>query len=138
MVLRRIALLSLPILSLVAAGVAEAGERGHVANRPHGPHGGWSHHGSHGGNHAGNHRPRPSQSGISSSYGLPSVIPGLGTFAGNVIATRVKGVGNYFAAEGNAPQVIMAPDIRPKARIIIVGQSGNPCSYEAGVCVIRP
>jgi hypothetical protein len=72
--------------------------------------------------------------------GLPSVISGLGTFAGSLSALRVRGNGIYFASDftrtGNPGETLLAP--RPK--VISVGvpeNAGQACAYEAGVCVIR-
>lgn len=70
--------------------------------------------------------------------GLPSVVPGLGTFAGSIAAVRAKGNGIYFASDISVRKT--APYQAPKARIIEVSLE-NPegaCSFEAGVCVIRP
>ncbi|NTF33189.1 hypothetical protein [Rhizobium skierniewicense] len=72
--------------------------------------------------------------------GLPSYIRGIGTYAGGVSAIRAPRNGIYFAAEGtdrNATDTIQSPN-RP--RIIHVNRKtvGAECSYEAGVCVIRP
>lgn len=70
--------------------------------------------------------------------GLPSVVPGLGTFAGSIAAVRVNNNGIYFTSSVAARKV--APYQAPKARIIEVSQEnpGSACSFEAGVCVIRP
>lgn len=71
--------------------------------------------------------------------GLPSVVPGIGTFSGGISALRIKGNGVFIAVDGGvAPQVI---DYRaPKAKIIEVSAENQDeaCSFEAGVCVIRP
>jgi hypothetical protein len=72
--------------------------------------------------------------------GLPSYIRGIGTYAGAVSGMRAPRNGIYFAAEGtngNATSTIPSP-YRP--RIIHVNRKtmGAECSYEAGVCVIRP
>lgn len=70
--------------------------------------------------------------------GLPSVVPGIGTFAGSISAVRVRGSGMYFAIEGSRSGVI--PYRPPVARIIGIDaeMDDSACSYEAGVCVIRP
>lgn len=73
------------------------------------------------------------------SNGLPSVIPGIGTFVGSVSGLRVKGNGVFLAIDrGLRPQIIAYR--APKAKIIEISAE-NPdeaCSFEAGVCVIRP
>lgn len=73
------------------------------------------------------------------SNGLPSVIPGIGTFVGSVSGLRIKGNGVFLAIDrGLRPQVIAYR--APKAKIIEISTE-NPdeaCSFEAGVCVIRP
>lgn len=76
--------------------------------------------------------------GISGS-GLPSVLPGIGTYAGSVSAVSFRGVGTYFAIDhtGRRTRTVVPA---PKALIIEVDAetSDAACSYEAGVCVIRP
>ncbi len=69
--------------------------------------------------------------------GLPSVVPGIGTFAGSVSAARVRGNGIYFAVEGSRSDVVSYRP--PVAKIIEVEaeMEDSACSYEAGVCVIR-
>lgn len=71
--------------------------------------------------------------------GLPSVVPGLGTFAGSLTAVRVKGTGIYMAIE-KWPVNSRNTYQPPKAKIIeIDAETGDAaCSFEAGVCVIRP
>ena len=71
--------------------------------------------------------------------GLPSILPGIGTYAGAVSAAGERGNGIYFSADNASvlrPDVILAP----KAKIIVVDFEGDSpaCSFEAGVCVIRP
>lgn len=69
--------------------------------------------------------------------GLPSVVPGIGTFAGSISAARVRGNGIYFAVEGSRSDVVSYRP--PVAKIIEVEaeMEDSACSYEAGVCVIR-
>lgn len=76
--------------------------------------------------------------------GLPSVVPGLGTFSGNLAAVRIRGNGIYFAKAGN-PLATAMRDTRPSGntagpKIIHVNAATAKasCRYEAGVCVIRP
>ena len=80
----------------------------------------------------------PHRRAVVGGAGLPSVVPGIGTFAGSISAVRVRGSGIYFAIEGSRSDVI--PYRPPVARIIEVDaqMDDSACSYEAGVCVIRP
>lgn len=92
------------------------------------------------------HSRHPDRSGYDRHYqqtvvggaGLPSVIPDIGTFAGSISAVRVRGAGIYFAIEGSRSDVVTYRP--PVARIIEVDaeMDDSACSYEAGVCVIRP
>jgi hypothetical protein len=77
-----------------------------------------------------------------STGGLPSYVRGVGTFSGAISALKVKGNGIYFGFNGGLSRSrssVSAP-LAPKARIINVSAKtlGSECSYEAGVCVIRP
>lgn len=77
--------------------------------------------------------------GIVGSDGLPSVIPGVGTFVGNLSAVRIKGNGIFIAVDRPATRRnVTAP--APKAQIIEISAENedSACSFEAGVCVIRP
>lgn len=122
MVSRRLGLLSAMTVALLVSTAALAGEWGiDGASRD-----GWNRH-----HH---HNPPPSYGG---GYGLPTIVPGLGTFAGTISALRVRGVGTYFYVEGfGGTKRDMIP--APKAKIISVETERDPCSYESGVCVIRP
>jgi hypothetical protein len=84
-------------------------------------------------NHRHHDRDVPSFSGD----GLPSVIPGLGTFVGGISAVRIRGVGNYFYIEPNVASGIVQQQLRPKAKVVETGKNAG-CSMENGVCVIRP
>ncbi|GAK71320.1 hypothetical protein RRU01S_16_00830 [Agrobacterium rubi TR3 = NBRC 13261] len=73
--------------------------------------------------------------------GLPSHIGGVGTYAGGISAIRAPQNGIYFAADdgvGIRYSSTTRSAVRP--RIIHVNKKtvGAECSYEAGVCVIRP
>ncbi|TRL32998.1 hypothetical protein [Rhizobium straminoryzae] len=76
---------------------------------------------------------------------LPSVVPGLGTFAGSLLAMRIRGNGLYLLREAGAVAARPAPANPPSARIIeISSDTGRDaflpkaaCTIEAGVCVIR-
>ncbi|MDQ0420633.1 hypothetical protein J2045_001657 [Peteryoungia aggregata LMG 23059] len=110
----RLALTALSVLLIGTSGVAQAGD-----------HDQWNHRGQ---SHA-----------IIGSNGLPSVIPGIGTFAGNVSALRIKGNGVFFAIDRTPGPKVVAYRA-PKAKIIEISAE-NPeeaCSFEAGVCIIRP
>jgi hypothetical protein len=71
------------------------------------------------------------------SEGLPSYIPHLGTFVGDISALRVRGVGNFFYLS-KVLNGMGQPYIRPKAKIIHVDSTSSACSMENSVCVIRP
>lgn len=75
---------------------------------------------------------------IGGGYGVPVVIPGLGTFAGNISVLKIRGHGTYFYVDGigKGPAEEMVPP--PNAKVIHVGKEKNTCTYENGVCVIRP
>lgn len=61
-----------------------------------------------------------------------------GSYAGSADVYRADG-GTYVIGYGGynpyAPPATV--QLRPKAKVIDVRYAGNPCSYEAGVCVIR-
>ncbi|HXV29181.1 MAG TPA: hypothetical protein VD840_02515, partial [Sinorhizobium sp.] len=77
-------------------------------------------------------------------YDLPSVVPGLGTYAGNLSAFRDEGNGIYFSRTGDyrylAESSFDAAPPAKRAKVIIVSPQTNAlaCSWEAGVCVVRP
>lgn len=76
--------------------------------------------------------------GTIGSDGLPSVIPGVGTFVGNLSAVRIKGNGIFIAVDQRATsRHETAP--APKAQIIEISAENedSACAFEAGVCVIR-
>ncbi|WEX88938.1 hypothetical protein PZN02_001466 [Sinorhizobium garamanticum] len=85
--------------------------------------------------------------GSTGSYGgddFPSVTPGIGTYAGGISAFRQEGNGIYFSQYGNYNYLTEgAADPAPplnRAKIIVVSpqQNDRVCSWEHGVCVIRP
>lgn len=122
MVSRRLGFMMAMMAVLLVSTTSHAGEWGMDG----GSHDGW--------NRRHHHNPPPSYGG---GYGLPTIIPGLGTFAGTISALRVRGVGTYFYVEGfGGKKQEMIP--APKAKIISVESDRDPCSYESGVCVIRP
>lgn len=77
--------------------------------------------------------------------GLPSVIPGVGTFSGGISAVRIKGNGIFFAGERGLMSVPETSILQPTAKIISIDEDvasnsflpREACEYEAGVCVIR-
>ena len=87
------------------------------------------------GHHRHHHRHHDTTSGLVDST-LPSIIPGLGTYSGAFSALRVRGNGIYFSVSGLGSDRPARP--RPRAKIIDISSGiADPCSYEAGVCVIR-
>ncbi len=117
MPLSRVALASALTL-LLASTVASAGDRATDRDR-----------------HNDHHHDR----GIVGSDGLPSVVPGVGTFVGNLSAVRIKGNGIFIAVDRPATRRNEAVPA-PKAQIIEISAENEDgaCSFEAGVCVIRP
>ncbi|MDH4441196.1 MAG: hypothetical protein QE284_12505 [Rhizobium sp.] len=71
--------------------------------------------------------------------GLPSVVPGVGTFVGNLSAVRIKGNGIFIALDRRAGRGLAAAPT-PKVQIIEISAENedSACAFEAGVCVIRP
>lgn len=62
---------------------------------------------------------------------------GFGTYAGSSYAYDMNG-GTYVTGSGYRLYAASAKQaLAPKAKVIDVAK-GNSCSYEAGVCVIRP
>ncbi len=85
------------------------------------------------------HRHEHHQQSVFGGDGLPSVVPGVGTFVGSLSAVRIKGNGIFIALDRRQPRhsVIVAA---PKVQIIEISAENedSACSFEAGVCVIRP
>nr|WP_316656723.1 hypothetical protein [uncultured Gellertiella sp.] len=96
-----------------------------------GDHDGHRHHHRH---HGRWHRDYP----LNGGYGLPSIIPGLGTYAGAISAERVKGNGIYFYVDGLGDGGVEPVRPNPSAKVIKVEKNTSACAFEAGVCVIRP
>lgn len=96
------------------------------------------HRGEHGNGH---HHPRGHRHHhliIGGGEGVPVVIPGLGTFSGDISVLKIRGHGTYFYVDGlgnNEAEPMVPP---PNAKVIRVGKDKSPCSYEEKVCVIRP
>ena len=128
MVSRRLGIFTALLGTLVLANPAFSGEWRH-----HGGHDGWGHRHHH-------HRGHGNRLVIyGGGYGVPVVIPHNGTYSGTISAVRIRGIGTYFYAEGLGGDVVRArPVPAPAAKIVNVDKRKDPCSYEAGVCVIRP
>lgn len=70
--------------------------------------------------------------------GLPTRIPGLGTYVGGFGAVRDRGNGNYFAIDGDLARTATI-DTRAAKIIQVTPEAARAaCSIEHGVCVIRP
>ncbi|WP_149739153.1 hypothetical protein [Rhizobium sp. RU20A] len=84
------------------------------------------------------------QQPIHGGNGLPSVVPGIGTYTGGLSAVRIPGNGVYIQVDHNRgawPRAgVPIVEKNDAAKIIHVTPSANrsACSYEAGVCVVRP
>jgi hypothetical protein len=123
-VLKSVGSASLVLTALVAAGVPALTQDRNIRHR------------------------RPSQPPVevNGGVGLPSYIPGIGTYAGGLSATRFRGNGNYFYWQGDSGYVLVPTPERvvgkPKqgAKIIDVEKvlAERDCEDENGVCVIRP
>ena len=59
-----------------------------------------------------------------------------GIYAGSPYAYQTDG-GTYVGGDGYYRLAAPERNLAPKAKVIDVLYAGNPCSYEAGVCVIR-
>ncbi|MEO4043770.1 hypothetical protein AAFN47_19405 [Hoeflea sp. CAU 1731] len=82
----------------------------------------------------------------SGAVGLPTRIPGIGTYAGALAGERFRGNGNYFYYQGAygyipAPPAGKANTQPPQGmKIIEVGKDtpNEDCDEASGVCIIRP
>lgn len=72
--------------------------------------------------------------------GLPSHIRNVGTYAGATFAIRAPRNGTYVTAEGTTTNPLKTSSEWGRAKIIRINAKmmDAACSYEAGVCVIRP
>lgn len=72
--------------------------------------------------------------------GVPSQIRNVGTYAGSAYAMRARRNGTYMSADGaiNNPTDIRGNWTSPAIIRIKAKTMDEACSYEAGVCVIRP
>ncbi|THV22390.1 hypothetical protein [Peteryoungia ipomoeae] len=107
-----------PLAILAVAFPASSGERDHRHHRQGGHH---------------------KEQSVIGSAGLPSVVPGIGTFVGSISAVRIKGNG-VFVAVNRTPRSLVVDYRPPKARIIEVSaeNTDEACHFQAGVCIIRP
>ena len=73
-------------------------------------------------------------------YGLPTALPGVGTYVGGISAVASPGNGNYFTIDGSIDLAAPARALPPSAKIIDVGQraENEGCDMQHGVCIIRP
>lgn len=73
-------------------------------------------------------------------YGLPTSIPGAGTYVGGIEAVTDVGNGNYFAIDGSLDLAAQRTAARPMAKIIEVkpDEKNAGCEMQKGVCIIRP
>ncbi len=85
---------------------------------------------------------RPYVPGGDGSNGLPTFVPGLGTFSGGIAAQRDRGNGIYFSIRRRSTPALLPTGPTPAggAKVITVSpeQSRSGCDMENGVCVIRP
>lgn len=94
--------------------------------------------------HSHSHGPRAhwqAKQSVIGGDGLPSYVNRIGTYAGGISAVRFKRNGIYFSTDGGVAYLPVPGRIDAIGpHIIHVNErSANAnCSYEAGVCVIRP
>lgn len=73
-------------------------------------------------------------------YGLPTALPGVGTYVGGIQAVADYENGNYFAVDGSLDLAAPGSAMRPMAKVIEVkpGEQNANCDMQHGVCIIRP
>lgn len=86
------------------------------------------------------HNDREMQSSYYGGNGMPSYIRNVGTYSGAASAIRAHRNGTYISANGavSHPTPKTGGWDRPQIIRINARTMGEACSYEAGVCVIRP
>ena len=86
------------------------------------------------------HSSRQKQQSYYGGNGLPSHIRNVGTYAGSADAMRARRNGTYVSADGaiNNPAQMRGNWKSPAIIRINARTMDEACSYEAGVCVIRP
>ncbi|OAP39067.1 hypothetical protein AU381_08155 [Sinorhizobium glycinis] len=94
--------------------------------------------------YGGNYRAGRYSGEIDGSYDFPSGIPGLGTYAGNLSAYQQPGNGIYFRQAGSYSSFAgdgletVPPAESPKIIVVSPQTDDSACSWEQGVCVVRP
>lgn len=86
------------------------------------------------------HSNRQKQQSYYGGNGVPSHIRTVGTYAGSAYAMRARRNGTYVSADGaiHKPAQIRGNWTSPTIIRINARTMDEACSYEAGVCVIRP
>lgn len=86
------------------------------------------------------HGNRQKQQSYYGGNGVPSHIRNVGTYAGSAYAMRARRNGTYVSAEGAINNAARTTGNWTRPAIIRVNARtmDEACSYEAGVCVIRP
>ncbi len=86
------------------------------------------------------HSSRQKQQSYYGGNGLPSHIRDVGTYAGSTHTMRARKNGSYVSAEGAINNAARTTGnwTRPAIIRINARTMDEACSYEAGVCVIRP
>lgn len=113
------------LIALCGSSIAAAGD---FSGKFHHRHGGDRHHFN-------------ARQSISGGDGLPSYVKNNGTYAGGISAVRFKRNGTYFAVDGgilNRGYYRGGSTAGPRLIRVDSKTAGAKCSYEAGVCVIRP
>ena len=72
--------------------------------------------------------------------GVPSYIRNVGTYSGSALAIREPRNGTYVSADGAVSHLTKTSGGWDRPQIIRINAKtmDEACSYEAGVCVIRP
>lgn len=86
------------------------------------------------------HSSRQKQQSYYGGNGAPSHIRYVGTYAGSVYAMRARRNGTYVSADGAIHNTARTTGNWTSPAIIRINARtmDEACSYEAGVCVIRP
>lgn len=86
------------------------------------------------------HSNRQTQQSYYGGNGLPSHIRNVGTYAGSAYTMRARRNGTYVSADAaiHNPAQIRGNWTSPTIIRINARTMDETCSYEAGVCVIRP
>lgn len=86
------------------------------------------------------HNSRQKQQSYYGGNGVPSHIRDVGTYAGSAYAMRARRNGTYVSADGAIHNTAQTTGNWTSPAIIRINARtmDEACSYEAGVCVIRP